>query len=382
MTRPKDDADSPRLLDKSGLAALLEALTHRGYNVIGPVARDGAILLDQVQSLDDLPAGYIDEQSPGHYRLTLQQGQALFAYGVGPQSWKKYLHPAEVKLWSAERQDGTFRILNNEIPPKQPLAFFGVRPCDLAAITIQDRVLTRHRYHDPIYCGRRKGAFLVVVQCTQAASTCFCASLGSGPRAKGGFDLALTELINDEAHRFVVHSGTKRGAKLLAELQAVPATQDLLQQETEALEAAAHQQVRKLNTDGIKELLYRSFDDPRWEKIAGRCLTCANCTSVCPTCFCTTVEDANNLTVDHAERWRRWDSCFTLTFSYIHGGSVRASATARYRQWVTHKFAAWIDQFETLGCVGCGRCITWCPVGIDVTEGIQALREGDSHGNA
>jgi len=382
MTRAKDDADSPRVLERNGLFALLEALTHRGYNVIGPVVRDGTILLDHIQSPEELPAGWTDEQSPGHYGLKPQQGPALFAYGVGPQSCKKYLHPAEVKLWSAERQNGTFRILNNEARPKQPLAFFGVRPCDLAAISIQDRVLIHDRYRDPIYCSRGKGAFLVVVQCTQPASTCFCASLGTGPRAKGGFDLALTELVTVQDHRYVVHTGTKRGAKLLAELETASATEELLHQETEALEAAAHQQVRKLNTDGIKELLYKAFDDPRWEKIAGRCLTCANCTSVCPTCFCTTVEDANDLTVDHAERWRRWDSCFTLSFSYIHGGSVRASATARYRQWITHKFAAWIDQFETLGCVGCGRCITWCPVGIDVTEGIQTLREGENHGNA
>lgn len=380
--RLSDDADSPRALEKSGLAALLEALTHHGYNVVGPVARDGAILLDHIQSLDDLPAGCTDEQSPGHYRLKPQRGPALFCYGVGPQSWKKYLHPADVKLWSAESQDGTFHILNNETRTKQPLAFFGVRPCDLAAITIQDRVLTRDRYHDPTYCSRRKGAFLIVLQCTQPASTCFCASLGTGPRAKGRFDLALTELIADQAQHFVVHAGSKRGAKLLAELGAAPAAEKLLQLETEVLEAAAHQQVRRLNTDGIKELLYQAFDDPRWEKIAGRCLTCANCTSVCPTCFCTTVEDSNDLTVHHAERWRRWDSCFTLAFSYIHGGSVRASATARYRQWITHKFAAWIDQFDTLGCVGCGRCMTWCPVGIDVTEAIQSLREGENHGNA
>lgn len=381
MTRPKDDSDSPRVLDKSGLAALVEALTRHGYNVIGPVVRDGTILLDYIRSPEELPAGWTDEQSPGRYRLKPQPGPALFAYGVGPQSCKKYLHPAEVKLWSAERQNGTFRILNNE-SPKQPLAFFGIRPCDLAAISIQDRVLVRDRYHDSTYGSRRKGAFLVVAQCTQPASTCFCASLGTGPRAKGDFDLALTELVTDQDHRFVVHAGTKRGAKLLAELENASATAELLHQETEALEAAAHEQGRKLNIDGIKELLYNAFDDPRWDKIAGRCLTCANCTSVCPTCFCTTVEDTNNLTVDNAERWRRWDSCFTLSFSYIHGGSVRASASARYRQWITHKFAAWIDQFETLGCVGCGRCITWCPVGIDVTEGIQALREGGSHGNA
>jgi Fe-S oxidoreductase len=101
---------------------------------------------------------------------------------------------------------------------------------------------------------------------------------------------------------------------------------------------------------------------------------------VCPTCFCTTVEDVSDVTGDHAERWRRWDSCFTLGFSYIHGGSIRNSGKARYRQWMTHKLASWIDQFGTSGCVGCGRCITWCPVGIDITEEARAIRDGGQHG--
>ena len=83
-----------------------------------------------------------------------------------------------------------------------------------------------------------------------------------------------------------------------------------------------------------------------------------------------------------AERWRKWDSCFTLDFSYIHGGSVRTSAAARYRQWLSHKLATWIDQFGSSGCVGCGRCITWCPVGIDITEEVAAIRASEAASDA
>ena len=164
---------------------------------------------------------------------------------------------------------------------------------------------------------------------------------------------------------------------MLTELETTPATDDdRAGKPTQRWKPRPRQQVRNIDTTGIKELLYQNFEHPRWDNVAGRCLTCANCTMVCPTCFCTTVEDVTDVTGDHAERWRRWDSCFTQSFSYIHGGSVRTSAKSRYRQWMTHKLASWIDQFGSSGCVGCGRCITWCPVGIDITEEVRAIREG------
>jgi len=370
----------PHMLEAGKLSELIAALARRGYTVIGPTGRDGSVALDRIDSVADLPAGYNDEQSPGHYRLKHGQEQSLFAYAVGPQSWKKYLHPAQVKLWSAERTNGSFRILNNDSRPG-PYAFLGVRACDLAAIHALDRILTRDRYRDPIYSTRRESLFIVAVQCTQSADTCFCKSLGTGPEISQGFDLALTELCSPGSHQFIIRTGSRRGTKLLSELKTSPASTEILQEEAQALEAAAHRQRRNVNQTGLKELLNKGFDDPRWESISARCMTCANCTMVCPTCFCTTVEDGNDLTLHHAERWRRWDSCFTLSFSYIHGGSVRASAKARYRQWLTHKFSAWIDQFGTPGCVGCGRCMTWCPVGIDLTESVRTLQEGDTNGN-
>jgi ferredoxin len=194
-------------------------------------------------------------------------------------------------------------------------------------------------------------------------------------------DLVLTELLGSKGHRFLVRAGSERGAEVLAEVKTTPAADADLREAATAVERAATQQVRSINNEGIKELLYQNFEHPRWDNVAARCLTCANCTMVCPTCFCTTVEDTSDLTGDHAERWRKWDSCFTQTYSYIHGGSVRTSGKARYRQWMTHKLAAWIDQFGSSGCVGCGRCITWCPVGIDITEEVRALREGGTHGN-
>jgi sulfhydrogenase subunit beta (sulfur reductase) len=372
---------SGHILGAAQLGKLIEALVRKGYEVIGPRLRDGAIVYDNVESVEDLPAGWTDEQEPGRYRLKRREDNAFFGYAVGPQSWKNYLHPADVRLWVAERQGETFRILNHETKPERPHAFLGARACELAAIAVQDRVLLGDKYRDPIYDQHRRGAFIIAVQCTQASATCFCASMGTGPQVTNGFDLVLTELLGAERHRFLVDAGSDRGAEILTELKTVPATAEDCQEARARVESAGRQQVRSIDTTGIKELLYENFEHPRWDDVASRCLTCANCTMVCPTCFCTSVEDVTDITGDHAERWRRWDSCFTQSFSYIHGGSVRTSAKARYRQWMTHKLASWIDQFGSSGCVGCGRCITWCPVGIDITEEVRAIREGGKNGN-
>ena len=364
------------------LQTLIGALLRGGYHVIGPTLRDGAIVYDRLESINALPAGWTDEQAPGHYHLKRREDGAFFGYTVGPQGWKTYLHPPEVRLWSAQREGQTFRILNNEARPNVPLAFLGVRACELAAIALQDRVLLGDKYRDRIYAERRDGALLIAVQCAQSASTCFCASMGTGPAASGGADVVLTELSGPGGHRFLARAGSSRGAELLMQLKVTPATESDVQQAEAAVDAAATAQTRRIDCTGLKEILYQNFEHPRWENVATRCLTCANCTMVCPTCFCTSVEDTSDVTGNHAERWRRWDSCFTQMFSYIHGGSIRTSAKARYRQWMTHKLAAWIDQFGSSGCVGCGRCITWCPVGIDITEEVRALRDGDTHGNS
>ncbi len=372
---------SEHILGADQLDKLIEVLVRKGFEVIGPTLRDRAIVYNQVASARDLPAGWTDEQEPGRYQLKRREDEALFGYAVGPQSWKKYTHPAEVRLWSAARDDGTFRILKNEAKSERPYAFLGARACELAAIAIQDRVLLEDQYPDATYGKHRRGAFIIAVQCTQAAATCFCASMGTGPQVSARFDLVLTELLGSKGHRFLVATGSDRGVEVLTELESVPATGEDRQEADASVAVAASQQVRSIDTIGIKELLYENFEHSRWDNVASRCLTCANCTMVCPTCFCTSVEDVTDITGEHAERWRRWDSCFTQSFSYIHGGSVRTSAKSRYRQWMTHKLASWIDQFGSSGCVGCGRCITWCPVGIDITEEVRAIREGVKNGN-
>jgi ferredoxin len=251
----------------------------------------------------------------------------------------------------------------------------------LHAIAVQDKVFLDGPHVDPIYRARREQAFVIAVNCGKGGGTCFCVSMKTGPKASFGFDLAMTEVIEADRHYFIVEIGTERGAEILQAAPHRAASESERRKAEEVIERTAAQMGRTLDTDDIKGLLYRNYEHPRWDDVTSRCLTCANCTMVCPTCFCTTVEDVTDLTGEHAERWRRWDSCFTVDFTYIHGGSVRATPRSRYRQWMTHKLATWIDQFGTSGCIGCGRCITWCPVGIDITEETRAIRETESAGS-
>lgn len=365
------------LIERSHFLQLIEALAAKGYRVLGPVLRDGAIIYDDVKTVDDLPIGWTDEQDGGKYRLQERDDEALFGFAVGPHSWKKFLHPPVVRLWRAKRDGQSMQMIPAEESAEQ-FAFIGVRSCELHAIAVQDKVLLEGQYVDPIYQRRRRDLFIVALNCAQAGGTCFCVSMNTGPKATFGFDLALTEVIEKDRHYFVAETGTERGEEILREIMHRDAEPPEVESAERVVANTAAQMGRYLDTSDIKELFYRNYEHTRWDDVARRCLTCANCTMVCPTCFCTTVEDTTDLTGDNAERWRKWDSCFNLDFSYIHGGSVRSSVQSRYRQWITHKLATWIDQFGTSGCVGCGRCITWCPVAIDITEEVRAIRESET----
>lgn len=346
------------VLERGSLDGLLSAISRRGFRLIGPRVRDGMICYEPISSSADLPVGWTDVQGAGEYRLKRRDDDAMFGYNVGPQSWKRYLFPPSERL----RPEVT----------AEPLAFIGVRACELRAIEIQDKVFLSGAHPDPSYAARRSGVFIVAVNCGQSAATCFCVSMESGPRVSSGYDLALTELPG----RFVAEAGSARGSEILAEVPgARPATREDLTASDAVVEHAASTQVRAMpGGPDLRDLLYDNLEHPRWDEVADRCLSCGNCTMVCPTCFCFSVTDGlSELADGTGERTRSWDSCFTLGHSYQHGGPVRGSVKARYRQWATHKLATWHDQFGTSGCVGCGRCIAWCPAGIDITEEMDAI---------
>jgi ferredoxin len=364
------------VLEPDALEVLVSVLRARGYRVLGPKLADGAIIYDDLGSAAELPIGWTDVQQPGHYRLRRRDDAARFGYAVGPHSWKRFLLPARLRIWRARRDGEGFEIQGEQDAEKALLALIGVRGCELSAIAIQDRVLLEGRHVDADYAERRAGAFVVAVDCFEPADTCFCVSMGGGPRVAGGYDLALSEIVDGE-HRFLARAGSERGAELLRELPQRPAGAEDCAAAEAAVEGAARRMTRSVEAGDLRDLLARNLEHPRWEQVAQRCLTCGNCTMVCPTCFCTNVEDVSDLAGTEVERVRLWESCFAVDHSFLHGGSVRRSGRSRYRQWLTHKFGTWHDQFDSSGCVGCGRCIAWCPVGIDVTEELGAIRESD-----
>lgn len=356
---------------------LIDSLISLGYQTIAPTIRDNSIVYQPITKLQDLPVGWIDLQEPALYRLQKNSQPTLFSYTVAANSWKQYLHPPKVRLWQITRKPKSMHFLKDS-PPNTKFAFIGVRACELNAISILDTVFLKDKFIDPIYLQNRKDLFIVAVNCARAVNTCFCTSMNTGPKVHDGFDLALTEIIEKGKHFFLVDIHTQKGLQVLQSVPHKIASSKHLTQANIIVENTAKQITKSLDTTNIKDVLYRNLESPSWDEVASRCLTCANCTMVCPTCFCSTVEDSTDLSGDIAERSRRWDSCFTSDFSYIHGGSVRPSTKSRYRQWLVHKLASWLDQFGSSGCVGCGRCIVWCPVGIDITQLVSSIHLEDS----
>jgi ferredoxin len=375
-------------IERPQLQVVLDRLRQLGFRTVGPRVVDEAVVYRDLESVDQLPVGVIDDQEGGKYRLKQTNHDGWFHYTNGPDSLKKFLFPPRETLLEAHRSNDKWSFQAPDGPP-QPLAVIGVRGCDLRALEIQDQVFLRGPYVDQAYKRRRESLFVVAVNCIRTVPTCFCHSMKCGPGVTGGFDLALTELDRS----FVVAVGSSQGGEVIAATQWAPCTLDQVErakrvtaQLTEEMNARNlpddsgsndGSKSRSLDTTDLHDLLLSRLDHPRWKQVAERCLACANCTMVCPTCFCSAVEEVSDLAGDHVERQRTWDSCFTAEHSYMNTGAVRKTTASRYRQWLVHKLATWQDQFGVSGCVGCGRCITWCPVGIDLTEEVAALR-GDA----
>ena len=364
-----DGAAGTGFLARTDLGALFEALHADGRAVIAPTVQDGAIVYDEISSAADLPIGWRDEQAPGRYRIAHDDSDRAFGYTVGPTSWKRYTFPSRVPIGRA-RREGDRTTFEPVEPEARPLAFLGVRGCELAALRVQDRVLMEGPVVDPDYAARRRAALVVAVECTVAGATCFCTSMGTGPEIPGDdADLVLTELDDG----FLVRAATPAGRALAERLPLAAAGDDRVGDGRAAVAAVREAIGDPVAVEGLPGRLMARLDDPHWAEIAERCLACANCTLVCPTCFCTSVNQVSDLDGLESVAERTWDSCFSGEFAKVAGGNFRSRPEDRYRQWLTHKFSTWVDQFGSFGCVGCGRCITWCPVGIDVRDELLAI---------
>ncbi|MES9991240.1 MAG: 4Fe-4S dicluster domain-containing protein [Candidatus Thiodiazotropha sp.] len=361
----------PGFLPRSALQALFTVLQQAGYKIYGPTVRDGVIQFDYLDSPDRLPLGVSNDQQPGRYRLETGESQRLFDWNHGSQALKPLCFAPREVLWQERLEPYGFQ---RTLPEVTPTAVIGVRACDLAALLIHDQHFELEMRPDPHYRQRRESLLLIGVDCAHSASTCFCASTADGPALDGGYDIGMAEL--DEG--FLIWHQSEKGEAITGQLALKNADQAQLEAMLESSRQAAKEQQRQLPGNEALQQLYERLDHVHWEQVAERCLSCGNCTAVCPTCFCYQVEHEMALTGDAAEMVRSWDSCFSPTHSDMGHFQVRSSIKHRYRQWLTHKLAGWQVQQRRIGCTGCGRCITWCPVGIDLTQEVTAVLEEGS----
>jgi len=368
--------DDKQFLPREQFGALIETLVGDGYTVIGPTVRDNVVRLGPINSLDQLPHGLRDAQDGGYYRLDEGDPALCFEYVVGPDGPKRYLFPPKQDLFKLHIEGEAF-VIDATAPNPPRYALLGLRPCDLAAIGVHDKVFDFGDGSEGFrceaethYCEARRNCLVIAVNCTRPGGTCFCVSMGTGPEALDGYDIAMTELRGG----LMLRAGSDDGRALLAKLPVREPTAAERELEDLKLIHAIDRMGRTMDIRGIVELLNFKVDHSHYNEVAARCLGCGNCTMVCPTCFCSTVTDSTDLATGAATRTRQWESCYSHQFSYTVGGSVRTSKRARYRHWLRHKLGTWWEQFGTSGCVGCGRCITWCPVGIDITEEAAAIR--------
>ncbi|MBK1672265.1 sulfite reductase subunit A [Ectothiorhodospira shaposhnikovii] len=366
-----------RFLPRTDADQLLERLRVSGFpRILGPVARDGSLVFSPIHQWSQLPAGIRDMQTPGTYRLHRHADPLCFAWANGPQALKPLTFAGRELLWRAERHHETAApVFEHAEDTPEPTAVLGIRACDLAALALQEKHFTHGRFPDPFFGRRRRSLFLIAVHCSHPASTCFCASTGDGPTVTRGHDLVLAEL--DEG--YLISAGSRGGRRLLKDMALPPATAAQVQWAERASARATAAQMRHLPGRHLKQPIHDRLEARHWSRVGERCLSCGNCTAVCPTCFCHMELDEPALSGHRTEHLRQWSSCFNAEHSYMGHFLVRSDTRLRYRQWLTHKLAGWHEQYGRSGCVGCGRCITWCPVGIDITAEVAALLAEEIH---
>lgn len=348
------------------------------YKIIGPKINNNVILLTEITDFHDIPSGCKEQQGRGTYRLSKDSSQ-IFSFSIGPDSFKRFINPPIKENFTFKKSKRGMHINHKSSnDPATPFLFIGMRACDIAALKLLDKVFLEGPVKDTSYDSIRRNSLIIGVNCTYPGDNCFCSSMGTGPEIKNSCDIVITELENS----FILEIGTSAEKEIINELPVEnTAAEDISEKDT--LIANCKKNMKKrIDISELPWLIYKNLEHPRWADVANRCLACGNCTQVCPTCFCNSSYDylqlsgiSKKIPELSGTRIRTWDSCFSTNFARVHGGNFRPSRRARYRQWMSHKLAYWIEQFGSPGCVGCGRCITWCPVGIDITEELESLKK-------
>ena len=332
-----------------------------GAKLYGYKLQNGNVVFGELASVSDLPLGVVDEQKPGYYRLL--QG---FRFRHCMDSPKRFLLPPEHLLVTISSSYDVIKVEDDV----EPVILFGIKPCDLKAIEILDRIIYGR---NPVYTKRRDSVKAVVVEeCLEPGETCFCAAVNSGPTASRGFDIAYARLRQD---LFIFRYGSPLGEKILSRIGLREASEEHVKKYLELVDKArALMMARIPPIKDIGELLRKRASDKKfWEDESMNCVGCGNCNYVCPTCFCIEIDDRVEGNV--SRRVAIWAGCRTYTYGLVAGGHFRRDLYTRYRHFILHKFVFYPIQVGDVGCVGCGRCITWCPMGIDMRDTLKHLTE-------
>ncbi len=314
------------------------------FDVLGPVKnRRGQVTFEPIQDVRVLDLDY---------------GSTMLAP-------RQFIYPSRQTLFNIDRKTGRHETITPKEAKRRMI--FAIHPCDMHAISVLDRTFLEG-FKDAYYKERREQTLTVVLNCNEACESGFCESMGTGPflQLADGFDVVLTSKLND----YLVEFGSEEGKRIFENVDSTRSTTSQDFTEKEEIEARARGSFeKKIETGGLPELLMQNLDHPVYKRTAeSRCLGCTNCTMVCPTCYCYNIEDTTSYDLQTTKRSRYWDSCQELNFARVHEGNFRSSRKARLRQFVTHKLSTWVEQYGCFGCIGCGRCMTWCPTKIDLTE--------------
>jgi ferredoxin len=267
-----------------------------------------------------------------------------------------------------------FQLGKTELAAPQPgeeLILLGVRPCDARAIKLVEK-LFRWDVDDPYYLRRRELTTVVGLACLEPGLNCFCPSLGGGPASTEGLDLLMVDLGDS----YYLEPLTDKGRSLmdLASGLLEEAGEEGLQKKEEAVRRAEEKIRRTVDTDGVPEILPDLWEHPLWQKTAAGCLGCGTCTYLCPTCHCFDIQD--EIEGFEARRCRMWDSCMFEEYTlHTSGHNPRPTRRERTRNRINHKYSYFVRKFNVIACVGCGRCVNYCPVNIDLIETLREVKE-------
>ncbi len=305
------------------------------------------------------------------FKLLENGVEPLVGYLNAKNSPKNFLFPqTETMMRYMKTERGTELSKDNGEAGKAVL--FGVRPCDARSFVLLDMVFDQETYRDPYYIDKREKTTVVSFACVHPPyTTCFCTSVGGHPMSSDGADVMLTDIGDSYLAEFI----TSKGEKLLKKMEGLPKAEDSAVEKKKELSDNAEKEIKShVPAMQIKTWLDENFEHPFWDTIHRSCIACGTCTYLCPTCHCFDISDEEK--GDNGKRIRSWDSCMYWLFTYeTSGHNPRPSQKERWRQRVMHKFKYYVDNFKAISCVGCGRCVMYCPVNIDIRKIIEDISE-------